>query len=145
MVRTGFHSTLFPIATLGRKSSTTRRLRCTLCVVYYYIESRLSSHSPCTSCPCPNLFARVLPLKLLVVLTKRRPPRLADPFCTLSRSRTVVILGPIWKSFRGLTILEKSGTNRRYHDATPRYCWSCLTVEGCSSSAMTATQLAFQT
>jgi len=43
------------------------------------------------------------------------------------------------KSFRGLTIVKKSGTIRRYHDATPRCCRSSLTVQGCSSSAMMAT------
>jgi len=43
------------------------------------------------------------------------------------------------KSFRGLTILKKSGTIRRYHDTTLRYCRSSLTVEGCSSSAMATT------
>jgi len=42
------------------------------------------------------------------------------------------------RSFRGLTILEKSGTSRRYHDATIRYCRRSLTVDGGSSSAMAA-------
>jgi len=34
------------------------------------------------------------------------------------------------KSLSGLTIIAKSGTNRRYHDATPRYCRKSLTVDG---------------
>jgi len=40
---------------------------------------------------------------------------------------------------KGLTILEKSGNNRRYHGAPPRYCRSSLTVEVGSSSTMAPT------
>jgi len=45
IVRRGFPAILFPEATYGCTSSMLRRLRCPLCVIYFYTESRFPSHS----------------------------------------------------------------------------------------------------
>jgi len=79
-------------------------LCCPLYLVYFYIEFLFSSHSPdisaAASLPfrtCPRSSCNLLkPLALLSPLYKASATMLADPFYTLSRSRTVVI---IWRSF----------------------------------------------
>jgi len=48
--------------------------------------------------PYYSLLIFVAPL-VVIVLIMRRPPRLAEPFCTLFQISTVLAPGPIWRSF----------------------------------------------